>query len=58
MLNLVVDAFAAVSVGRPAAEALALVALVTGQDVEPVDGSDATDRRGPVAGRKRRSRQG
>jgi hypothetical protein len=43
--NLVVDAFAAESVGRPAAEALTLLALVTGQDVEPADGSDETDGR-------------
>ena len=43
--NLVVGAFAAVSVGRPAAEAFALLALVTGQDIEPVGGSDGTDGR-------------
>jgi hypothetical protein len=48
--NLVVDAFAAVSVGRPAAEAFALLALVTDQDVERVDGSDGTDGRWRVAG--------
>ena len=48
--NLVVDAFAAVSVGRPAAEAFALLALVTGQHVERVDGSDGTDGRWRVAG--------
>ena len=40
--NLVVGAFAAVSVGRPAAEAFALLALVNGQDIEPVGGSDGT----------------
>ena len=33
------------SVKRAAAEALALLALVTGQDVEPRDGSDGTDGR-------------
>ena len=48
--NLVVDAFAAVSVGRSAAELFALLALVTGQDVERVDGSDGTDGRWRVAG--------
>jgi hypothetical protein len=47
--NLVVGAFAAVSVGRPAAEVLALLALVAGQDVESVDGSDGTDGRWRVA---------
>ena len=42
--------------GPQAAEAVALLALVAGQDVEPVEGSDGTDgrwqiaRRGPVSG--------
>jgi hypothetical protein len=47
----------AVLVGRPAAEAFVLLALVTGHDIEPVDGSGrhrqaVADR---TAGRSRRS---
>jgi len=37
--------------GPPAAEALALLALVAGQDVEPVEGSDGTDGRWQIARR-------
>jgi IS5 family transposase len=37
--------------GHKAAEALALLALVAGQDVEPVDGSDGTDGRWRIAQR-------
>lgn len=37
--------------GPKAAEALALLALVAGQDVEPVEGSDGTDRRWRIAQR-------
>ena len=35
--------------GGKAAEAIALLALVAGQDVEPVEGSDGTDGRWRVA---------
>lgn len=37
--------------GPPAAEALALLALVAGQDVEPAEGSDGTDGRWRIARR-------
>jgi hypothetical protein len=37
--------------GPRAAEAVALLALIAGQDVEPVEGSDATDGRWQIAQR-------
>ena len=37
--------------GPRAAEAVALLALIAGQDVEPVEGSDGTDGRWRIAGR-------
>jgi Transposase DDE domain/Transposase domain (DUF772) len=42
-------AFAGVEVDEPAAQALALLALVAGQDVEPAEGSDGTDGRWRIA---------
>jgi hypothetical protein len=54
---LVVDAltvtstFTGVELDEPAAQALALLALVAGQDVEPADGSDGTDGRWRIARR-------
>lgn len=42
--------------GPKAAEALALLALVAGQDVEPVEGSDGTDGRWRIAQRVARDR--
>lgn len=47
----VVDAFADTKLTEPAAQALALLALVAGQDVEPADGSDGTDGRWRIARR-------
>ena len=47
----VVDAFAGTELAEPAAQALALLALVAGQDVEPADGSDGTDGRWRIARR-------
>lgn len=47
----VVDAFAGAKLTEPAAQALALLALVAGQDVEPADGSDGTDGRWRIARR-------
>jgi len=43
--NAVVAAFAGAELDEPAASALALLALVAGQDVEPAEGSDGTDGR-------------
>jgi len=43
--NLLVAAFAEVELTATQAEALALLALVAGQDVEPAEGSDGTDGR-------------
>ena len=48
--NLVVGAFASVSVGGRPLRHSRCWRLVTGQDVEPVDGSDVTNRRWRVAG--------
>jgi hypothetical protein len=47
----VVDALAEVELQEPAAQALALLALVAGQDVEPADGSDGADGRWRIARR-------
>jgi hypothetical protein len=41
--NALVAAFAGVDLEEPAASAVALLALVAGQDVEPAEGSDGTD---------------
>jgi len=49
--NLVVDAFTGVELPEPAAHALALLALVAGQDVEPAEGCDGTDGRWRIARR-------
>ena len=45
----VVAAFEGVRLEEPAASALALLALVAGQDVEPAEGSDGTDGRWRIA---------
>ncbi len=47
--NAVVEAFADADLEEPAASALALLALVAGQDVEPAEGSDGTDGRWRIA---------
>jgi hypothetical protein len=47
--NAVVAAFADAQLDEGAASALALLALVAGQDVEPAEGSDGTDRRWRIA---------
>jgi IS5 family transposase len=47
--NAVVDAFRDAELGEEAASALALLALVAGQDVEPAEGSDGTDGRWRIA---------
>jgi len=47
--NAVVAAFADVRLDQAAASALALLALVAGQDVEPAEGSDGTDGRWRIA---------
>ncbi|MGI5241072.1 IS1182 family transposase [Dactylosporangium sp. CA-139066] len=47
----VVDAFAGAKLTEPAGQALALLALVAGQDVEPAEGSDGTDGRWRIARR-------
>jgi transposase len=47
----IVAAFADAESDEPAARALALLALVAGQDVEPADGSDGTDGRWRIARR-------
>jgi hypothetical protein len=49
--NTVVEAFADARLGEAAASALALLALVAGQDVEPAEGSDGTDGRWRIARR-------
>lgn len=49
--NLVVDAFTGVELAEPVTQALALLALVAGQDVEPAEGSDGTDGRWRIARR-------
>jgi len=45
----VVEAFAGAELDEPAASAVALLALVAGQDVEPAEGSDGTDGRWRIA---------
>ena len=47
--NTIVDALSGAKLDEPAARALALLALVAGQDVEPADGSDGTDGRWRIA---------
>ena len=47
--NAIVAAFQDVELEEPAASALALLALVAGQDVEPAEGSDGTDGRWRIA---------
>ncbi|GGM90932.1 hypothetical protein GCM10007977_111180 [Dactylosporangium sucinum] len=47
----VVATFAGVELDEPAGQALALLALVAGQDVEPAEGSDGTDGRWRIARR-------
>jgi hypothetical protein len=49
--NRIVEAFARAELDEPAERALALLALVAGQDVEPADGSDGTDGRWRIARR-------
>jgi len=52
--NAVVAGFAGASLGEPAASALALLALIAGQDVEPAEGSDGTDGRWRISRREGR----
>jgi hypothetical protein len=47
--NALVDAFKGAELDERAASALALLALVAGQDVEPAEGSDGTDGRWRIA---------
>ena len=47
--NAVLAAFAGAELEEPAAAAVALLALVAGQDVEPAEGSDGTDGRWRIA---------
>jgi Transposase domain (DUF772)/Transposase DDE domain len=47
--NALVAAFAEVKLAEPAASAVALLALVAGQDVEPAEGSDGRDGRWRIA---------
>jgi IS5 family transposase len=47
--NAVVEAFAGAELDEPAASAVALLALVAGQDVEPAEGSDGRDGRWRIA---------
>ncbi|MEU0157196.1 transposase, partial [Micromonospora fulviviridis] len=49
--NTVVEAFADAKLDEQAAQALALLALIAGQDVEPAEGSDGTDGRWRIARR-------
>jgi hypothetical protein len=49
--NTVVQALRDAELDQPAAQALALLALVAGQDVEPAEGSDGTDGRWRIARR-------
>lgn len=49
--NLIVAELAGAKLDEPAAQAVALLALVAGQDVEPADGSDGTDGRWRIAHR-------
>jgi len=48
---IVVDTFTSAKLDEPAEQALTLLALVAGQDVEPADGSDGTDGRWRIARR-------
>jgi hypothetical protein len=48
----IVAAFGAAELDEPAASAVALLALVAGQDVEPAEGSDGTDGRWRLARRQ------
>jgi Transposase DDE domain/Transposase domain (DUF772) len=48
---LIVDGLRGVTLDEPAARAVALLALVAGQDVEPAEGSDGTDGRWRIARR-------
>jgi hypothetical protein len=52
--NAVVAAFEEARLDGPAAEAVALLALIAGQDVEPAEGSDGTDGRWRIARREGR----
>lgn len=45
----VLDALAATELDEKAAQAVALLALIAGQDVEPAEGSDGTDGRWRIA---------
>jgi IS5 family transposase len=47
--NALVEAFAGAELDEPAASALALLALIAGQDVEPAEGSDGRDGRWRIA---------
>jgi transposase len=49
--NTIVDALRGAKLDEPAAQAVALLALVAGQDVEPAEGSDGTDGRWRIARR-------
>jgi transposase len=49
--NRIVDALRGADLDEPAAQAVALLALVAGQDVEPAEGSDGTDGRWRIAHR-------
>ncbi|GAA1779372.1 IS1182 family transposase [Luedemannella helvata] len=49
--NTIIEALDGVELDEPAAQALALLALVAGQDVEPAEGSDGTDGRWRIARR-------
>jgi transposase len=49
--NTIVDALRDAALDQPAAQALALLALIAGQDVEPAEGSDGTDGRWRIAHR-------
>jgi transposase len=47
--NLIVDGLRGAELDEPAARAVALLAVVAGQDVEPAEGSDGTDGRWRIA---------
>jgi hypothetical protein len=47
----IVDGLSGIELDEPAAQAVALLALVAGQDVEPAEGSDGTDGRWRIARR-------
>jgi len=49
--TLIVDGFRGAALDEPAGRAMALLALVAGQDVEPAEGSDGTDGRWRIARR-------